>query len=115
MRASSSQIFCGKQSVAIAKVVLRSPKILLLVEAITALDADNEREVQLTLDFALTGRNTVNVAHRIDTIKNSMLFKPPPREGSMKQEHTSNRLNAKQFSGKSPMERQNDYLHHERI
>lgn len=60
-----------KQRVAIARVLLRNPKVLLLDEATSALDAENEREVQRALDKEMAGRTTVTVAHRIETIKNS--------------------------------------------
>lgn len=67
-----SQISGGqKQRVAIARTILRRPKVLLLDEATSALDSKNEEVVQKTLDRIMEGRTTISVAHRIDTIKNS--------------------------------------------
>jgi len=67
-----SQISGGqKQRVAIARTILRRPKVLLLDEATSALDSKNEEIVQKALDRIMEGRTTISVAHRIDTIKNS--------------------------------------------
>jgi ATP-binding cassette subfamily B (MDR/TAP) protein 1 len=67
-----SQISGGqKQRVAIARTLLRQPKVLLLDEATSALDSKNEEIVQRALDKIMEGRTTISVAHRIDTIKNS--------------------------------------------
>jgi ABC-type multidrug transport system fused ATPase/permease subunit len=57
--------------VAIARTLLRRPKVLLLDEATSALDSKNEEIVQKALDRIMEGRTTISVAHRIDTIKNS--------------------------------------------
>lgn len=67
-----SQISGGqKQRIAIARTILRRPKVLLLDEATSALDSKNEEIVQKALDRIMEGRTTISVAHRIDTIKNS--------------------------------------------
>ncbi len=56
---------------AIARVILRNPNILLLDEATSALDSANEQKVQASLDKMMTGKTTLTIAHRIDTIRNS--------------------------------------------
>ena len=60
-----------RQRIALARALIRNPKILLLDEATASLDSAAEQSIQLALKEVLKGRTTVTVAHRLSTIKDA--------------------------------------------
>nr|CAB3446863.1 unnamed protein product [Digitaria exilis] len=82
-----------KQRIAIARSILKSPKILLLDEATSALDTESERIVQETLDNASTSRTTIVIAHRLSTIRNADVI-VVMQSGEVKESGSHDELNA---------------------
>ncbi|MEU4670630.1 ABC transporter ATP-binding protein [Amycolatopsis sp. NPDC023774] len=60
-----------KQRMAIARILLRNPPVLILDEATSALDNRTERSVQAELDRLAAGRTTLTIAHRLSTVENA--------------------------------------------
>jgi ATP-binding cassette subfamily B protein len=60
-----------RQRLAIARVILKDPKVLVLDEATSALDTESERIVQRALESVMHGRTTVAIAHRLSTIRSA--------------------------------------------
>ena len=63
-----------KQRVAIARLLLKAPDIVVLDEATAHLDSESERAVQLALKTALTGRTSLVIAHRLSTVRDADLI-----------------------------------------
>jgi ATP-binding cassette subfamily B protein len=63
-----------RQRLAIARTLLRNPRVLVLDEATSALDNETERDLQAALERLMQGRTTITIAHRLSTVRHAELI-----------------------------------------
>jgi len=95
-----------RQRIAIARALLRDPKILILDEATSALDYESEKAVQQAINYLAKGRTTITIAHRLSTVRKAdriMVLK----QGSVEASGTWEELSSREGSFKDLLEAQN--------
>jgi ATP-binding cassette subfamily B protein len=63
-----------KQRVAIARTLLKNPRILILDDATSSVDTETEAEIRIALEYLMEGRTTFIIAHRIQSVLNADLI-----------------------------------------
>ncbi|KAF1812369.1 P-loop containing nucleoside triphosphate hydrolase protein [Eremomyces bilateralis CBS 781.70] len=73
MVGSSGKLVSGgqRQRIALARAIIRDPKLLILDEATSSLDSASEQRIQMAIDRIAKGRTVVSIAHRLSTVKNA--------------------------------------------
>lgn len=100
-----------RQRVAIARVILKNPRILILDEATSALDTESERQVQDALDRLMKGRTSIVIAHRLSTVinadkilvlKQGVVVESGRHDELLRQDGVYRHLHQLQFAKKAP-------------
>lgn len=101
-----------KQRLAIARAILKNPRILILDEATSALDTETERQIQMSLNTLMKGRTTFAIAHRLSTIvaadqilviDDGMLKEHGKHEDLMAMNGVYRKLHDEQFRGETSL------------